>query len=207
MARLLRQRSVGSAASAMTAAQSAEAVEFPLPGPGVLGVRGAGTDSEADRAVAALYAERYRSLVRLATLLVGDMATAEEVVQDSFVALHANWRRLQDVGKAAGYLRQCVVNRSHSVLRHQVVVDRSVLQPPPDVPSAEAEAMKLLSRSAVITALQGLSPRQREALVLRYYAGLSEAEIASTMGISKGTVKSNVSRAMSALRAMLAEEA
>jgi RNA polymerase sigma-70 factor (sigma-E family) len=154
-----------------------------------------------------LYAERYRSLVRLAALLVGDMATAEEVVQDSFVALHANWRRVRDVGKAAGYLRQCVVNRSHSVLRHQVVVDRSVLQPLPDMPSAEAEAMKLLSRSAVITALQGLSPRQREALVLRYYAGLSEAQIASTMGISKGAVKSNVSRAMSALRAMLAEEA
>jgi RNA polymerase sigma-70 factor (sigma-E family) len=154
-----------------------------------------------------LYAERYRSLVRLATLLVGNMATAEEVVQDSFVALHANWRRLQDVGKAGGYLRQCVVNRSHSVLRHQAVVDRSVLQPPPDVPSAEAEAMKLLNRSAVITALQGLSPRQREALVLRYYAGLSEAQIASTMGISKGAVKSNVSRAMSALRGMLAEEA
>ena len=206
MARL-GQGSVGSPASAMTAAQSGDAVEVPLPGPGALGARGAGTDGEADRAVAALYAERYRSLVRLAALLVGDMATAEEVVQDSFVALHANWRRVRDVGKAAGYLRQCVVNRSHSVLRHQVVVDRSVLQPLPDMPSAEAEAMKLLSRSAVITALQGLSPRQREALVLRYYAGLSEAQIASTMGISKGAVKSNVSRAMSALRAMLAEEA
>jgi RNA polymerase sigma-70 factor (sigma-E family) len=207
MARLLGQRSVGSAASAMAAAQSGDAVEFPLPEPGALGVREAEADSEAGHAVATLYAERYRSLVRLATLLVGDMATAEEVVQDSFVALHANWRRLQDVGKAAGYLRQCVVNRSHSVLRHQVVVDRSVLQSPPDVPSAEAEAMKLLSRSAVITALQGLSPRQREALVLRYYAGLSEAQIASTMGITKGAVKSNVSRAMSALRAVLAEEA
>ena len=207
MARLLGQRSVGSAASAMTAAQSGDAAELLLTGPGVLGTRGAGTDSEADRAVAALYAERYRSLVRLATLLVGDVATAEEVVQDSFVALHANWRRLQDIGKAAGYLRQCVVNRSHSVLRHRGVVNRSVLQPLPDVPSAEAEAMKVLSRSAVITALQGLSPRQREALVLRYYAGLSEAQIASTMGITKGAVKSNVSRAMSALRAVLAEEA
>ena len=191
----------------MAAAQSGDVAEFPLSGPGVLGARGAGTDREADRAVAALYAERYRSLVRLAALLVDDMATAEEVVQDSFVAIHANWRRLQDIGKAAGYLRQCVVNRSHSVLRHRGVVNRSVLQPLPDMPSAEAEAMKVLSRSAVITALQGLSPRQREALVLRYYAGLSEAQIASTMGITKGAVKSNVSRAMSALRAVLAEEA
>ena len=204
MARLLGQRSVGSAASAMTAAQSGDAVEFPLPGPGVLGVRGAGTNSEADRAVSALYAERYRSLVRLAALLVDDMATAEEVVQDSFIAIHANWRRLQDIDKAAGYLRQCVVNRSHSVLRHRGVVNRNAQQPLPDMPSAEEEAMRLLSRSAVVTALQGLSPRQRQALVLRYYAGLSEAQIASAMGITRGAVKHYVSRAMSSLRATLA---
>jgi RNA polymerase sigma-70 factor (sigma-E family) len=145
--------------------------------------------------------------VRLAALLVDDRATAEEVVQDSFIAIHANWRRLQDIDKAAGYLRQCVVNRSHSVLRHRGVVNRNVLQPSPSVPSAEEQVMRLLSRSAVITALQRLPPRQREALVLRYYAGLSEAQIASTMGITQGAVKRYVSRAMSSLRAMLAGEA
>jgi RNA polymerase sigma-70 factor (sigma-E family) len=207
MAQLLGQGSAGPPTSAMAAAQSGDVAKFPLPGPGVLGARGAGTDREADRAIAALYAERYRSLVRLAALLVDDMATAEEVVQDSFIAIHANWRRLQDIDKAAGYLRQCVVNRSHSVLRHRGVVNRNVMQPLPAMPSAEEEAMKLLSRSAVITALQGLPPRQRQALVLRYYAGLSEAQIASTMGITQGAVKRYVSRAMSALRAMLAGEA
>lgn len=206
MARLLGQGSAGPPTSAM-AAQSGDVTEFPLPGPGVLGSWGAGADGDADRAVCALYAERYRSLVRLAALLVNDMATAEEVVQDSFIAVHANWRRLQDIDKAAGYLRQCVVNRSHSVLRHRGVVDRNVQQPLPAVPSAEEEAIRLLSRSAVITALQGLSPRQRQALVLRYYAGLSEAQIASTMGITRGAVKRYVSRAMSALRARLAGEA
>jgi RNA polymerase sigma-70 factor (sigma-E family) len=204
---LLGQGSAGPSPSAMAAAQSGGAAEFPLPGPEVPGARVARTDRDADRAVSALYAERYRSLVRLAALLVDDTATAEEVVQDSFIAVHANWRRLQNVDKAAGYLRQCVVNRSHSVLRHRGVVNRYLLQPLPSAPSAEEEAMKLVSRSAVITTLQGLPPRQREALVLRYYAGLSEAQIASTMGITKGAVKSHVSRAMSALRAMLAEEA
>ena len=207
MARLLGQGSAGLPTSAMAAAQSGDMAEFPLSGPGVLGATGAGADLEADRAVSALYATRYRPLLRLAVLLVDDMATAEEVVQDSFIAIHANWRRLQDIDKAAGYLRQCVVNRSHSVLRHRGVVNRNLLQSLPDMPSAEDEAMRLLSRSAVITALQRLPPRQRQALVLRYYAGLSEAQIASTMGITKGAVKRYVSRAMSALRAMLAGEA
>ena len=204
---MLGQSGAGPPTSGMATVQSGDVVEFPLSGPGVSGARGVGTDREADRAVSALYAARYRSLVRLAALLVDDVATAEEIVQDSFIAIHANWRRLQDIDKAAGYLRQCVVNRSHSVLRHRGVVNRNLLQSLPDMPSAEEEAMRLLSRSAVITALQGLPPRQRQALVLRYYAGLSEAQIASTMGVSKGAVKRYVSRAMSALRAMLAGEA
>ena len=207
MARLLGRGSAVSATSAMAAAQSGDVAEFPLPGPEVVGVTRAGIDREADCAVSALYAERYQSLVRLAALLVDDMATAEEVVQDSFIAIHANWRRLQDIDKAAGYLRQCVVNRSHSVLRHRGVVNRNLLRSLPEMPSAEEEAMRLLSRSAVITALQGLPPRQRQALVLRYYAGLPEAQIASAMGITRGAVKRYVSRAMSSLRATLAGEA
>jgi RNA polymerase sigma factor (sigma-70 family) len=96
-----------------------------------------------------------------------------------------------------------VVNGSRSVLRHRMVADRKVLQPPPDVPSAEQGAITLLERSAVVAALHGLPPRQREALVLRYYAELSQAEIASAMGISRGAVKSHTARGMSALRHML----
>jgi RNA polymerase sigma-70 factor (sigma-E family) len=154
-------------------------------------------------AAAALYIAYYRPLVRLAALLVHDLATAEEVVQDSFVAMHANWARLRTGGKAPSYLRRCVVNGSRSVLRHRMVADRKVLQPPPDVPSAEQGAITLLERSAVVAALHGLPPRQREALVLRYYAELSQAEIASAMGISRGAVKSHTARGMSALRHML----
>jgi RNA polymerase sigma-70 factor (sigma-E family) len=164
-------------------------------------------DWDAAGGAAALYIAYYRPLVRLAALLVHDLATAEEVVQDSFVAMHANWARLRVGGKASSYLRQCVVNRSRSVLRHRVVVDRKVLQPPPDVPSAEQGAITLLERSAVVAALHGLPPRQREALVLRYYAELSQAEIASAMGISRGAVKSHTARGMSALRYVLRREA
>jgi RNA polymerase sigma-70 factor (sigma-E family) len=158
---------------------------------------------DADRAVTAIYSEHYRSLVRLAAFLVRDTATAEEVVQDSFVAMHGAWRRLRDTDKALSYLRQSVVNRSRSVLRHRMVVDKNTPKPPPDMPSAEHGAIIQLERSAVVSALRALPERQREALVLRYYGDLSEAQIATTMGISRGAVKSHTARAMSALRAVL----
>lgn len=158
---------------------------------------------DADRAVTAIYSEHYRSLVRLAAFLVRDSATAEEVVQDSFVAMHGAWRRLRDTDKALSYLRQSVVNRSRSVLRHRIVVDKNTPKPPPDMPSAEHGAIIQLERSAVVTALRALPERQREALVLRYYGDMSEAQIASVMGISRGAVKSHTARAMSALRTVL----
>src|ERR1700732_3004261 len=148
----------------------------------------------------------YRPLVRLAALLVRDTPTAEEVVQDAFVAMHDAWQRLRDAENALAYLRQAVVNRSKSVLRHRTVVDRNLAKTTPDMPSAEHGALVLLERSAVVAALRDLPERQREAIVLRYYADLSEAEIAATMGISRGAVKSHTFRGMSALRTALEQE-
>ena len=162
---------------------------------------------DATRAVTAIYTTHYRSLVRLAVLLVRDVATAEEVVQDSFITMHAGWRRLRDTEKALSYLRQSVVNRSRSVLRHRMVVDKNAPKPAPDMPSAEQGALSLLERSAVIAALRTLPPRQREALVLKYYADLSEAQIATAMGISRGAVKSHTARGVAALRVVLELEA
>jgi len=119
------------------------------------------------------------------------------------MAMHGAWRRLRDNDKALSYLRQSVVNRSRSVLRHRVVVDRNAPKPAPDMPSAEQGAMTLLERSAVVAALRALPARQREALVLRYYGDMSEAQIAAAMGISRGAVKSHTARASTALRAVL----
>ena len=160
----------------------------------------------ADWAVTELYAQHYRALVRLAALLVRDTPTAEEVVQDSFVAMHGGWQRLRDTEKALAYLRQAVVNRSRSVLRHRTVVDKNLQKAPPDMPSAEHGALVLLERHAVVAALRALPDRQREAIVLRYYADLSEAEIAAAMKISRGAVKSHTARAMAALRAALEQQ-
>jgi RNA polymerase sigma-70 factor (sigma-E family) len=164
------------------------------------------TEWSADLAVMELYAQHYRALVRLAAMLVRDTSTAEEVVQDSFVAMHDGWHRLKDTEKALAYLRQAVVNRSRSVLRHRAVVEKNVQNAPPDMPSAEHGAFLLFERDAVIAALRDLPRRQREAIVLRYYADLSEAEIAAMMGISRGAVKSHTARGMAALRAVLEQE-
>jgi RNA polymerase sigma-70 factor (sigma-E family) len=169
-------------------------------------LRPATADWDADRVVTDLYTTHYRALVRLATLLLRDIQTAEEVVQDSFIAMHDGWRRLRDREKALSYLRQSVVNRSRSVLRHRTVIDKNAPKPPPDMPSAEQGALNSLERYAVVAALRTLPVRQREALVLRYYGDLSEAQIASAMGISRGAVKSHTARGMSSLRAALERE-
>jgi RNA polymerase sigma-70 factor (sigma-E family) len=157
----------------------------------------------ADHAVIELYSAHYRTLVRLAAMLVRDTPTAEEVVQDAFIAMHGGWHRLKDTDKALAYLRQAVVNKSRSVLRHRVVVEKNMQQAPPDMPSAEHGAFVLLERSEVVAALRDLPERQREAIVLRYYADLSEAEIAATMGITRGAVKSHTARGMASLRTAL----
>jgi RNA polymerase sigma-70 factor (sigma-E family) len=183
--------------------EAVDAGETTRPGAGAgSGTPAAGVGWGAEQAAAALHGAHYRSLLGLAALLVRDVATAEEVVQDSFIALHAAWPRLRDNERALSYLRQCVVNRSRSVLRHRVIVDRIA----PDLPAAEQDALTLLERSAVIAALWALPPRQREALVLRYYGDLSEAQIASAMGISRGTVKSHLARAIASLRDVLGIE-
>jgi RNA polymerase sigma-70 factor (sigma-E family) len=156
--------------------------------------------------VTEIYHGHYNQLVRLAVLLVHDVQTAEEVVQDAFEAMHLASRRLRDSEKALQYLRQTVVNRSRSVLRHRKVVDMHAPKPGPDEPSAEHAALALLERSAVAAALRSLPERQREAIALRYYADFSEADIARAMGISKGAVKSHTARAMASLKTILTRE-
>ncbi len=162
--------------------------------------RGAAWD--ADTAVEQLYAAHWRQLVRLSMLLVHDLGTAEEVVQDSFVALHDRWARLRDPDKALAYLRQIVVNRSRSALRHRSVEARHA--PMPRVaPASDEAALAHGRRELVLDALRRLPDRQREVVALRYYLDLSEADIASTLGISRGAVKSHSSRGLAALKSSL----
>jgi len=105
--------------------------------------------------------------------------------------------------RALAYLRQSVVNRSRSSLRHRKVVEKHAPRSMPNGASAEDGAMGALEHQAVLAALRRLPERQREVLVLRYYADLSEAEIADAIGISRGAVKSHASRGLAAVRTTL----
>jgi RNA polymerase sigma-70 factor (sigma-E family) len=152
-------------------------------------------DRDADRAVAALYDQHYAALVRLASLLTGDAGTAEEIVQDSFVALHAAWGRRPPPERALECLRQSVVIRSRSLRRRRGAGDGGTAWLPGG-PGVAREAAIQPGRSALVVALRSLPARQREALVLRYYADLSEEETARILGVAVGTVKSQTHRAL-----------
>jgi RNA polymerase sigma-70 factor (sigma-E family) len=158
---------------------------------------------DAGSAVTILYDRHYRSLVRLAALLVQDIDAAEALVQDSFIAMHSAWRRLADTDRALAYLHQAVVTRSRSALRHRLAAGKILPALVPATSGASPAALTELERSALVLALQTLPPRQREALVLTYYAGLPDAQIASAMRVSPGAVNSHTAQAMSSLRAEL----
>ncbi|MFY9913308.1 MAG: SigE family RNA polymerase sigma factor [Nocardioidaceae bacterium] len=160
---------------------------------------------DADDAVTQLYAAHYTSLVRLAALLVRHSGEAEEIVQDAFVAMHDKWRRMRDPDKALGYLRRTIVNRARSAHRHHLVVVKHATDKIEDAASAESHAMAAHTRAEVMAALHNLPTRQREVLVLRYYSDFTEAQIADTLGISPGAVKSHAHRGMSTLRTTLEE--
>ena len=146
-----------------------------------------------------IYRSHRMGMVRLAILLVDDQASAEDVVQEAFAGLFRNWSGLRDNAAAIGYLRTAVVNGSRSMLRRRRTARAYVPPHPGTERSAESLALLTAEHQAVVSALGDLAPRQREVLVLRYYGGLSEAEIAEATGLSKGTVKSTASRAVAKL--------
>ncbi|MBV9381411.1 MAG: SigE family RNA polymerase sigma factor [Streptosporangiaceae bacterium] len=155
-----------------------------------------------------MFRARHLELVRLAVLLVGDRATAEDVVQDVYARVCARSARLAGNGLAVSYFRTAVVNGCRSVHRRRTVLWRLGRTVPPLLrdepePSAESAALLAEDRRRVLRALAGLPRRQREALVLRYYQRLTEPEIAEAMGISRGTVKSTLSRGLAALGSRL----
>ncbi len=143
--------------------------------------------------------------MRLAMLLVDIPATAEDVVQEAFAGLHRHWSGLRDEAAALAYLRAAVVNGSRSVLRRRRTAREYVPPHSANARSAESLAMLSAEHQGVVEALSALPPRQREVLVLRYYGGLSESEIAEAAGMSRGTVKSTASRAIDAVARIMDE--
>ncbi|MEE1930221.1 SigE family RNA polymerase sigma factor [Streptomyces sp. TRM 70351] len=166
--------------------------------------------SEADGGTAAVgttvdhltetYRAHYRSLLGLAALLLDDTASCEDVVQEAFIRVHSARRRVKDPNKTLAYLRQTVVNLSRSTLRRRILGLKLLAKPMPDAASAEEGAYEALERDELKRALRGLQRRQREVLVLRYFADMTEEQVAQTLGISRGSVKAYGSRGIAALR-------
>jgi RNA polymerase sigma-70 factor (sigma-E family) len=153
---------------------------------------------------AALYAAHRLSLVRMAVLLVDDLGSAEDVVHDAFIALHQHADRIREPQAALGYLRVCVVNGARSMIRkRQTVRKYQHHSVSPDEPPADSDLMVAAEHQEVLDAMRKLPDRQREVLTLRYWSDLSEAAIAEALGISRGAVKSNASRGMDKLEALL----
>lgn len=146
------------------------------------------------------------ALVRVATLLLGDQPSAEDVVQDAFFGLYRSWSGLRDQSKALSYLRTSVVNGSRSVLRARKRAGQRPVQHERPVWSAESAAMVGEDHKALLAAVATLPPRAREVLALRYYLDLADPEIAAALGVSRATVSSTASRALAVLARRLMEE-
>jgi RNA polymerase sigma-70 factor (sigma-E family) len=158
--------------------------------------------------LAVLHREHYASLVRLASLVLGDVGLSEQVVQDAFVKLHLRWGGLRRLDQAPAYLRSSVLNGARSQLRRQKVRDRHDARRTvaPAAGTPEASVVAAGEHERVVAALRCLPERQREALALRYFLDLPEAEIAAAMGVSAGSVKTHAHRGLAALAQLLGEK-
>lgn len=155
--------------------------------------------------IAQLHARHYVPLVRLAVALIDHRESAEEVVQDAFLATLRRWPHLRDPSAAQAYLRRAVVNGSRDRLRARRVRRAATAPQAAHVPSPEDEVLMLEEHRALIEALRTLPRRQREVLVLRYFSDLTERETADAVGISIGGVKSSAHRGIAALRHLLGD--
>jgi RNA polymerase sigma-70 factor (sigma-E family) len=165
-------------------------------------------EADGAEAVADLFRDHHLQLVRLAVMMVGDVATAEDVVQDAFERLHRHWHRVREPAKnGLAYARSCVLNGCRSSYRRAAVARKYApwLADRPDASSPD-EASAVDDSDAIMAALRVLTLRQREVIVLRYYADLDVAEIAETLRVSPGAVRATVSRALAALGRALGEE-
>jgi len=153
-----------------------------------------------DQTFAAFVAARSGSLLRCAYLLNGDHAQAEDLMQSTLVKVYLSWHKVRDHGAVEGYTRT-VMTRTHISWWRRPARREHASAHLPD--SAAGTMSPIDERDEVWRLLATLGPRQRAALVLRFYEDLSEAEIARVLECSVGTVKSQVSRGLARLRELV----
>lgn len=153
--------------------------------------------------VTALYHAQALSLIRMAHIMLGSRVAAEDVVQDAFLGLYRRWDHLADQEKALGYLRSSVLNGCRSALR-AAGKPRSLPVSAPDV-SAELAVLASERSQEIIAALRALPDRQREVLVLRYYLGIDDDQLARDLRMNRSTIRSTRRRGLAALKRALKE--
>jgi RNA polymerase sigma-70 factor (sigma-E family) len=173
---------------------------------------GAPPPDDADSAVTALFDAHYTRMLRVAVVLLDDVAAAEDVVQEAFLAVHQSWGRIRDRSQAAGYLHRSVVNGARSRLRRRALTRRlhqaGLLGGGRDaapVDSAEATALAAVTSGPVAAALRALPRREREVVLFRHYLDLSERQTAEALGLRPGSVKAYGSRGLATLRGVLGD--
>lgn len=150
-----------------------------------------------------LFNQHYDSLVRLASFLLDDISICEEIVQDAFVKMQVI-EKTPEAGKEAAYLRSIVLNGARSKMRRRIVKNKFLAQErPAQPPSLESEVIQKTEQQRIISLIRKLPKRQAEVLSLRFYMELSEDEIAETLGISKGSVKTHASRGLDKMAELL----
>jgi RNA polymerase sigma-70 factor (sigma-E family) len=158
-----------------------------------------GDRAQRDAEFSAYMEARQASLLRTAYLISGDRHTAEDLVQTALAKLYLAWDRVEDRGSLDGYVRRVIVNENNSLWRRPFKRREHATDQVPE--RAAPAASSAGGRDDELWALvQTLPRKQRAAVVLRYYEELSEAETAEVLGVSVGTVKSQTSRALAALR-------
>lgn len=153
--------------------------------------------------LADLYWAHYPALIRLAALLLDEPAAREDVVQEAFVRVAASVTRPRDPGALLAYLQRTVVNLSRSAMRRRLVRRRRTPWEVGSAAPADEAVLDALLREELITALRGLPRRQREVIVLRYFAEMTEEQAAHTLHLSVGSVKAYASRGVAGLASAL----
>jgi RNA polymerase sigma-70 factor (sigma-E family) len=144
-------------------------------------------------------ASRGRALLRAAYLLTGNQADAEDLVQAALAKTYQRWGRIKDRAALDGYVRRAMVNTHISWWRRRRLEEYPTDEIPDQVAADSAADTEM--RDSLRSAVDRLPQRMRAAVVLRYFEDMTEAEVADALGVSQGTVKSTVSRAMAKLRA------
>lgn len=163
--------------------------------------------AHADELVIRMFTQEGPSLVRLARLFTDDREAAEDLVQEAFIRLHRSAARIRDIDKAAPYLRSIVLNlaRDHNRRGLMSLRHSAAKMPNDDTELLEDQIVRTEDQRRVIEVLRGLSPRQRDCLVLRFFYDLKGSEIAETLGISPNSVKTHCRRGLAAMEARLGD--